>query len=174
LGDDCQAARRFAVKPIKYVSILNQRYQSLGFPPYKWSVFKTTTWTPLEKPLAQCKVALLSAGGISLKGQPPYDPFSRDDLTFREIPKDVRAQDFVINYSYYDHTDADKDINCIFPIDRFRELEREGFIGEVAETHYGTGMGRMYKRTALQTQLAAEIASRLKAARVDALFCVPV
>ena len=161
------------MKSIDYVDILNAHYQSFGFPPYKWSVFKTTTWTPLEKPLEKARVALLCSSGLSRKDQPPYDPLSRSDLTFREIPKDTPVEDLVINYAYYDHTDADKDINCVFPIERFRELEQEGFIGEFHETAYGLGMGRMYKRTALQTQLAAEIARRLKGAAVDALLCVP-
>lgn len=161
------------MEPIMYVKMLDEFYQGVGFPPYKWSVFRTTTWTPLEKPLEKCRIALCCSSGLSRKEQLPYDPYCRSDLTFREIPKDTRAEDLVINYAYYDHSDADKDINCVFPIDRFRELEKEGYIGELAEINYGLGMGRMYKRTALQTQLAAEIARRLKGAVVDALFLVP-
>ena len=161
------------MKPIDYVRLLNEYYQGYGFPPYKWSVFKTTTWTPFEKPLEKARVALLCSSGISRKDQEPYEPLSRSNLTYREIPKDTRAEDLVINYAYYDHSDADKDPNVIFPIARFRDLEQEGFIGELAEINYGLGMGRMYKRTALQTQLAAEIARKLKGAAVDVLFCVP-
>jgi len=161
------------MKPVEYVRTLDKYYQSSGFPPYKWSSFQTTTWTPFEKPLEQARVALLSSSGISRKDQEPYDPLTRSNLSYREIPKDTRAEDLVINYAYYDHSDADRDPNIVFPIDRFRELEQEGFIGELAEINYGLGMGRMYKRTALRTQLAAEIASKLKKANVDALFCVP-
>ena len=161
------------MKPIEYVKVLNTYYQSYGFPPYKWSVFKTTTWTPFEKPLAKARLALLCSSGLSRKDQPPFDPLARSDLSYREIPKDTLAEDLVINYSYYDHCDADKDINCVFPIDRFRELEQEGFIGEFWSPAYGLGMGRMYKRTALQTELAAGIARKLRGAAVDALLCVP-
>ena len=161
------------MNPVEYVRVINEHYQSMGFPPYKWSVFETTTWTPFEKQLEEAKVAVLCSSGISRKNQQPYDPLTRDNLTYREIPKDTRARDMVINYSYYDHADADKDPNIVFPIDRFRELEQEGFIGELAEINYGLGMGRMFKRTALQTQLAAEIAGKLREAKVDVLFCVP-
>ncbi len=161
------------MKAIEYVKALDSYYQSFGFPAYKWSVFKTTSWTPFEKPLDKARVALLCSSGISRKDQEPFEPLSRSNLTYREIPKDTRAEELVINYAYYDHTDADKDPNIVFPIDRFRELEEEGFIGELAEINYGLGMGRMYKRTALQTQLAAEIARKLKGAAVDVLFCVP-
>ena len=161
------------MKPLKYGSLLDSHYRSLGFPPYKWSVFRTTTWTPFEKQLKKAKVALLGSSGLSHRDQEPYDPFSRDDLTYREIHKHTRAEELVINYAYYDHSDADKDANIVFPIDRLRELEREGFIGELAEINYGLGMGRMYKRTALQTQLAAGIAAKLKQDAVDVLFCIP-
>jgi len=165
--------RGVKMKPIEYVKTLDTYYQSYGFPPYKWSVFKTTTWTPFEKRLEKAKIALLCSSGISRKDQEPYDPLSRNNLTYREIPKVTGAQDLMINYDYYDHSDADKDPNIVFPIDRFRELEQEGFIGELAEINYGLGMGRMYRRTALQTQLAAGIAHKLKEEAVDVLFCVP-
>jgi len=161
------------MKPVNYVSVLDSYYRSQGFPPYAWSVFETTTWTPFEKRLDQAKVALLCSSGISRRGQESFDPLSRNNLSYRRITKDTPAQDLVINYAYYDHSDADKDPNIVLPIDRFRELEQEGFIGEFAETCYGLGMGRMYKRTALQTQLAPEIARELKATGVDVLFCVP-
>jgi D-proline reductase (dithiol) PrdB len=161
------------MKPVDYVSALDSYYQSVAFPPYKWSVFRTTTWAPFEKRLDQAKVALLCSSGISRRDQEPFDPLSRSNLSYREIPRETRAEDLVINYAYYDHTDADQDPNVVLPIDRFRELEQEGFIGELAEINYGLGMGRMYKRTALQTQLAAEIARKAKGAGVDVLFCVP-
>ena len=161
------------MKPIDYVAKLNAHYQGHGFPPYKWSVFRTTTWAPFEKPLNEAKVALLCSSGMSRRDQEPFDPLARSEMSYREIPKDTPIEDLVINYDYYDHRDADKDPNVILPLDRFRELEEEGYIGELAETNYGLGMGRMYKRTALQTQLAAEIARKVKSAKVDVLFCVP-
>ncbi len=161
------------MKPINYVAKLNAHYQGHGFPPYRWSVFRTTTWAPFEKPLNKAKVALLCSSGMSRRDQEPFDPLARSEMSYREIPKDTPTEDLVINYDYYDHRDADKDPNVILPLDRFRELEEEGYIGELAETNYGLGMGRMYKRTALQTQLAAEIARKVKSAKVDVLFCVP-
>ncbi|MFQ5933835.1 MAG: glycine/sarcosine/betaine reductase selenoprotein B family protein [Dehalococcoidia bacterium] len=118
------------MKPIDYVSILDSYYQGSGFPPYKWSVFRTTTWSPFEKPLEQAKVALLCSSGMSRKGQEPFDPLARSELSYREILKDTRAEDLVINYDYYDHRDADQDPNVILPLDRFRELEQEGLMGE--------------------------------------------
>ena len=38
---------------------------------------------------------------------------------------------FQIHDAYYDHRDADQDINCQFPIDRLRELAHSGDIGSL-------------------------------------------
>ena len=77
------------MKPIDYVADLNAYYQGHGFPPYKWSVFRTTTWSPFEKPLNQAKVALLCSSGMSRRDQEPFDPLARSELSYREIPKDT-------------------------------------------------------------------------------------
>lgn len=158
---------------VNYVTDLDARYQSQGFPPYKWSVYETSPWTPFQKNISESTICLLSSGGISLKDQPPFDPMARDEFSYREIHKTAQAGDFVINYSYNDHSDADKDINCLFPIERFRELEQEGYIGKLASINYAMGMGRLYKRTYLQTEVVPEIFEKLNNDKVDALFLVP-
>jgi transcriptional regulator of aromatic amino acid metabolism len=50
------------------------------------------------------------------------------------IPDDLFESEFF----GYDNPDVNKDINCMFPIDRLKELAQEGFIKEVAELHFGT------------------------------------
>jgi D-proline reductase (dithiol) PrdB len=64
------------------------------------------------------------------------------------------------------------DVNCIFPIERFRELEEEGYIGELAPVNY-TIMGRIFRRTALQNEIALEITKRLKKEGVNVFLLVP-
>jgi len=60
----------------------------------------------------------------------------------------------------------------IFPIQRFIELEREGIIGKVADTHYS--FSYVNDAVSLVTRTAPELISRLKVAQVDVLFLVPV
>jgi D-proline reductase (dithiol) PrdB len=43
----------------------------------------------------------------------------------------------MITHDYYDHADADKDINIVLPVDRLKEFAREGVIGGVGPTMYG-------------------------------------
>lgn len=87
-------------------------------------------WTPLVKPLRQRRVALVTTGGIHLKRQQPFD-LSRDgyDWSYREIPASTSADDLMVTHNHYDHTHVDRDINFMLPLDRFRELAREGVFG---------------------------------------------
>ncbi|MEE8434564.1 MAG: hypothetical protein V3S64_07235 [bacterium] len=119
-------------EPIRYVELLDEQYQSLGYPPYRWTVNSEAPFTPLEKPLAECRVSMLVAGGISNSDREGFNPDAKDDLRLDEIDPSWLPREFEINDSYYDHRDADRDLNVIFPIERLHELAEEGIIGEVA------------------------------------------
>jgi hypothetical protein len=36
--------------PVNYVTGLDEMYQGMGFPPYKWSQFDSSPWTPFKSP----------------------------------------------------------------------------------------------------------------------------
>jgi D-proline reductase (dithiol) PrdB len=158
--------------PIKYIEQTRVFFAAQGFPPYVWTVNDTAPFTPFKNKLEECRVALLSAGGMYIIDQQlPFNP-EKNDLTLREIPKDIDVKQLAISHNNYDHTDADLDINCVFPIERFRELEAEGYIGELADFSF-TIMGRIFRRTALQNEMVPLILQRLKDERVDVFFLVP-
>jgi hypothetical protein len=43
---------------------------------------------------------------------------------------------------HYDHTCVDQDLNCVFPIDRLRDLANEGRIGGCAPKHFSMGFSQ--------------------------------
>jgi len=45
----------------------------------------------------------------------------------------------MITHNDYDHSDANQDINVVFPLDRLGELESEGMIGGVAQDIFQRG-----------------------------------
>jgi D-proline reductase (dithiol) PrdB len=158
---------------IDYASCLSNMYKSLGFPPYKWSEFKSSPWTPFEKPLDQACVALIGSAGISRKGQTPFDPWAVNDLSFRQIPRDTSFDQLELHDNYFDHRDALKDLNCVFPLRRLEELEKEGFIKSFAPTTISLGMGRMYKRTTLAEETVPRMVAVLKEQATNAVLLVP-
>jgi D-proline reductase (dithiol) PrdB len=125
-------------------------------------------WTPLRKPISACKVALISTGGVHLRSDRPFN--LNGDPTFRIIPKETDARALAISHQAYDKTDALKDINLVFPIERLRELEAQHVIGRLADEHYGFGL--MGSAKALIPAMK-EVARRISEAGVDLVLLVP-
>ena len=117
----------------------------------------------------------MTTAGVHLKSQKPFDMEDKEgDPTFREVPKDTPKSSLTITHKYYDHADADKDINIIFPVDRLSEMKERGEIGEVAEINYsfmGHILGRHVKTLVEET--APEVAGRLKSNNVDIVLLTP-
>jgi D-proline reductase (dithiol) PrdB len=158
--------------PIDYVSCLDRMYQDQGFPPYGWSEFDSSPWASFEKPLDEACVALLSSAGIFREDQEPFDPWAVNDLSFRQIPVDTPLERLKLHHNYFDHRDAVKDLNCVFPVQRLKEFENERIIGRLAPEAITLGMGRLYKRTALQNETVPEIVRVLEAQGADAVLLV--
>ena len=161
------------MEPIRYVDALNAKYGTMGFPPYEWSVNDSAPWTAMTKDLKDCTVALLVSGGISHCSAMPFDPDARNDHRVDAVDPAVGTDEYQIHDSYYDHSDADRDLNCIFPVDRLHELAEAGEIGAVAKRHWSGFMGRTYNRTKLITESAPAFVAELKADNVDLLIAIP-
>lgn len=124
-------------------------------------------WTPVTKPLNEMKVALASAAGVHLKEQERFN--LAGDTSFRIIPGDTPSSDLMVSHGGYDNGDANKDINCMFPIDRMRELAANGVIKEFSDVNFGF-MGGGGDQTAFHDVTGPEIARLLKEANVDAVL----
>lgn len=130
-------------------------------------------FTPPRKSLSQSRVALVSTGGVRLRTQRPFDLRKPDgDWSIRAIPGDAAPDDITIDHSHYNHGDADDDINCMFPIERVRELADAGSIGEVAGTFYGM-MGFIPNGRHVSEEAGPELATRLRADGVDVVLLTP-
>jgi hypothetical protein len=161
------------MEPISWTGLMKQRYESLGFPPYQWSVYEDAPLTPLARPLAQCAVTMLTSGGVSLKAAPGFDPFARNDFRVDAFERDCASDGFKIDDSYYPHEDASQDINCIFAIDRLREMARAGEIGSVTPRLWSGFMGRTYMRSKLMEEVVPAFVKQLQADGTDVFVGVP-
>lgn len=115
---------------------------------------KCVPFTPLDKELSKLTVALVTAAGVHRKDQEPFNIADElGDLSFRQINGDAAIAELMVTHHHYDHSDADQDINVVFPLEILRELQAEGFIGTVAREHVGymgytMQLKRMYEETA--------------------------
>jgi D-proline reductase (dithiol) PrdB len=154
--------------PVEYIPRTRELYRS--YTPYRWVVNEDLPpWTPLSKPIAQCRVALLSSGGMLYRDQPR---FHREDASYREIPITATQADLSVWHFGYRTADAEADHNCVFPLAPLRELVADGTIGELADLAYSF-MGGIYSERKVRTELAPRIAGELKRARIDAFYLVP-
>jgi D-proline reductase (dithiol) PrdB len=130
---------------------------------------KCVPFTPFDRELAKSTIAIVTAGGVHLKSQEPFNIGDElGDLGYREIPSDVDSQDLMVSHHHYDHQDADEDINVVFPIDVLRDLQAEGFIGALAAKHIGYGYSQQLK--AMYEGTAREIANDIdKSSGADAV-----
>ena len=161
------------MQPINYVDALNAHYGAMGNPPYQWTVNESAPLHRLTKPISQCTVSMLVSGGVSQCSMPGFDPDARNDHRLDAIDSSTEANDFQIHDSYYDHSDAESDINCIFPIDRLRELAQAGEIGAVAPRLWSGFMGRIYNRSKVIQESGPAFADALAADEVDLLIASP-
>ncbi|MBV9925756.1 MAG: hypothetical protein JOZ96_12120 [Acidobacteria bacterium] len=122
---------------------------------------KCVPFTPFDGDLARATVAIVSAGGVHLKEQEPFNIADElGDLTYRVVPADADTQDLMVTHHHYDHTDADSDINVVFPLDVLRDLAEEGFIRSVAKKHVGY-MGYTMQLKAMYEGTAPQIANEI-------------
>ena len=142
---------------------------------FKALEFKNIPWAKLEKPLKECKIVLITTGGIHLKSDKEFDLSDPNgDCTFRRIPYDTNFKDLIITHKYYDHHDADRDPNLILPIEVLSELQSEGIVGPSCENHYSF-MGHIEEPhlTTLIQKSSVEAAKEIRQQKADIALLVP-
>ena len=127
--------------------------------------------TPYEKPVKESVFALVTTAGVHLKTQEVFNVVDGDP-TVRFIPGDCTEDDLMISHEHFDRADADKDVNCVFPLTRLKELAQEGQIGGVANTHYGL-MGYIPDTKPLVEETIPAIVKQLQEDGVDAVILNP-
>jgi D-proline reductase (dithiol) PrdB len=131
----------------------------------------TTPYTPLIKPLAECRVAIVTTAGLHLRDD---RPFTGGDQTYRVIPSESRQRDVVQSHASigFDRTWTQKDWNIVFPLDRLRELVERGELGGLGPNCYSF-MGAQRDWTRFESETGPEVAQRLRDEGVDVVLLTP-
>ena len=143
---------------------------------YRWRRIDPVPWTPLRKPLSQCRLAIVSSAGFVMPDQPPFDDTIRGgDPTFREIPSDADLSQLRESHrsEAFDHSGMRSDPNLAFPLDRVKELAASGRIGSVNHRHLSF-MGSITAPGRFITQTLPPEAQKLVEDQVDVALLVPV
>jgi D-proline reductase (dithiol) PrdB len=136
--------------------------------------FEEVPFARPRRPLSASRLALITTGGVHLRGQPPFnmaDP--RGDPGYRAIPADTPLDQLTITHDYYDHRDAERDMNILLPVDLVRRLARAGQIGALATSYSFMGHIEPPHVDTLLKVTAPQVAGMLRQERVDAVLLTP-
>jgi D-proline reductase (dithiol) PrdB len=142
--------------------------------------YDTIPWAPVRKPLADCKVALVSTSGLSMKGDVPFDMElerkrpTRGDPSFRRLAASATAERIEANHLHIDTSYVLRDINVALPVDRLRELVADGVVGAIADSHYSIMGYQGSDSSTLANETAPAIAEAMRSEEVDLALLAPV
>jgi D-proline reductase (dithiol) PrdB len=135
---------------------------------YKFDQAEPTPWTPLRRELRHCKAALVTTAGLRLQTQ---QSFGRESAEFREISVYAAPQDLAFDFTNYDPSEAERDLNVIAPVERLKDLVDRGLLGDLNET-FLSFFGLCGDVDALRAS-AARAGEKLRAYGCDVVFAFP-
>jgi D-proline reductase (dithiol) PrdB len=162
--------------PIPYMRRTREYYAAIGYAPYRWAHYADTPFQPLQKPLAQSRVTIVTTAAPfnPEKGdQGPGAPYNAAPKFYEVYAGDTaKTHDLRISHIAYDrkHTSA-KDSGTWFPLPQLLRLATERRIGEVAPHFFGVPTNRSHRFTIEKD--VPEIAARCQSEKVDAVVLVP-
>ena len=139
-----------------------------------------TIWAPLEKPLAEAQIAVLSSAGIFLRDTQESFDMEREkreptwgDPTWRAITRDVSQDRIDASHLHINTEHVKKDVGVALGLRAFESLEAEGVIGRLAAENYSVMGFQEPLCEVWQSKTGPEIIGRLRDAAVDALVLAP-
>jgi D-proline reductase (dithiol) PrdB len=141
--------------------------------------YRRVQWKPgsrLAKPLSSARLALVTTAGFYLPGQQPFDESLRGgDWSFRVLPTETPVEELLVSQKSeaFDPSGLRKDKNLAFPLERFKELQREGIVGPLSGRHLSF-MGSITAPGRLLGDSGPQAARVFTEDGVDAVFLAPV
>ncbi len=106
--------------------------------------------------LERKRILLLSTSGIV----PRLQEFEEPEKGYYLLDQDIQLDELYLPKRHFQEKNVDEDLNCLFPIDRLRELASEGIIQAPAEKHvsvYGFHLVIRHIRRVVAPLIAEEV-----------------
>jgi hypothetical protein len=132
---------------ISYIDRSREYYAAQGYTkPYEWPHYDNVPFTPLKKPLAQCRVGLITTAG---------KPKPADQLAAMFSPRALYAQPvnpapehlFTDDLFWDKKATHTKDVDSFMPVNRMGEYAASGRIGSISPSFYGVPTDYSQSRT---------------------------
>ena len=140
---------------LSYIDLSRAYYAAHGYSkPYAWISSQNVPFTKLEKPLTECRVALLTTADLE---KPPGESKQARHLSRKTYahPVDEAPEHFYTQDLQWDQESTHTDDNDSFmPLNRLAECAQNGSIGSASPRFYGVmtdySQGRTSKKSAPQ------------------------
>ena len=162
---------------VRYIDKTRDYYLSQGYDkPYEWARHDTAPFTPLTKPLSDCKIGLLTTSEMAIRYDEETEENPIKEEGFRSvyaIPAEVPTDKlYCRTHSYDRYATTLDDVNSYYPVDRLQEALAAGRIGAISDQHVGC-----YNNYSVRKVLTDEAPKALALCHeqgIDALVMVPV
>src|SRR5262245_33866436 len=163
--------------PVGYMQRTREYYQALGYgEPYRWAHYAEVPFQPLAKPLAACRVAIVTTAapyqpGRGDQGQgAPYNAAAK----FYSVYSGDSALEPLLRISHEatsrQHTTAE-DLGSCCPLAQLRRCAEAGRIGAITPRFHGLPTNRS-QRVTIDVD-CAELVARCHADGADVAILVP-
>ncbi len=134
---------------------------------------KRAPFTPARRALPMMNLALISSAGGYIDGTDAFDVNAEGgDISFREIPVEVEAEDILFAARGYDPKDVREDMNAQVPIARLFEFENNGIIGQLNPVWWSFS-GFIPDAARLAEEMLPKLIERVKRYEVQAALLIP-
>jgi hypothetical protein len=149
---------------VRYIDKTREYYASEGYTtPYQWAHFDEIPFTPLAKPLAQCRVGLVTTSEMGLRDEPPRPNVARDVYS---LPTDAPVERLVSRKAAYDrYATTLEDVDAHLPLTHLHDAVEAGRIGGLAP-RFHIAYSEYSQRKTLEVD-APEILRRYRENRIN-------
>lgn len=157
---------------VSYIDKSREFYGAQGYNnPYRWAYHDGAPFTPFSKPLAECRIGIVTTSSPWNEGV--TDGRQLDLGGAYALPSSPPPERM-----YTDHRSWDKDathtedVESFLPLRRLEELAREGVVGDASPRFYGVPTEYSQRRT--NDVDAPFVLNAMRDDRVDAAVLVPL
>lgn len=130
-------------------------------------------FSPARRALPMLNLALISSAGAYIDGTDPFDTGAPGgDLSFREIPAEIRAEELRFAARGYNPAAVQSDINSLLPLGRLFEFESNGIIGQLNPVFWSC-CGFIPDAARLAEEMAPRLVERVERYEVQAALLIP-
>lgn len=154
---------------VDYLQLVNEI--TAPMPPMPVARLGEPPWTPLERPLSESRVMLVSSAGVHRRDEEPFRFVN--DLSYRLISADADPESLRPCHPSPIRRPGRIDINVVHPYQRLAELVDAGIVGEATASHLSI-LGAIKLLVPLVSELGPQMAAEAKNAEANVVALIPL